>query len=47
MLSWWKLSGDPRRPSVGGSPDFLAKLLANPDKIMKFENFENYVWICQ
>ena len=32
MLSWRKSSEDPR----GGSPDFLAKSLANPDKIFNF-----------
>ena len=40
-------SGDPE----GVSPDFLAKSLANPDKIFKKNAknffFENFVWICQ
>ena len=33
MLSWRKSSGDPPETPHGGSMDFLAKSLANPDKI--------------
>ena len=51
MLSRRKLSGDPPETLRGGSPDFLAKSLANPDKIFKKNAkknfFENFVWICQ
>jgi hypothetical protein len=53
MLSWRKLSGDPPETLLrgsSGSPDIMAKSLANPDKILDFFFkffFENFVWICQ
>ena len=36
MLARWKFSGDPPWGVFGGSPDILAKSLANPNKIVIF-----------
>ena len=44
MLSRQKLSGDPPETLRGGSPDFLAKSLANPDKIFKKNAKKNFFW---
>ena len=42
MLSRRKLSGDPPETIRRGSPDFLAKSLANPDKIFKKNAKKNF-----
>ena len=44
MLSWQKLSGDPLETLRRGSPDFLAKSLANPDKIVKKNAKKKFFW---
>ena len=36
--------GDPPRGVSGGSPDFLAKSLANPDKIVKKNAKKKYIF---
>ena len=46
MLSRRKLSGDPPETPRGGSPDFLAKSLANSDKIFKKKEKKEKRKIC-